>query len=644
MILRTRFPLTLILSLLALPIPVLAAPDLQAVRYNNPGLVVDLGVGLWALPLPMDYDRDGDMDLVVSTVNKTSPGVYFFENREGKTPFPTFEPPVRIGDPVGNETIVQHEAEVLVFSPGKVYRNFRETQFRDPQSIPFETPFHTGRSNQWKFFDYDGDGVRDLIVGTCDWREYGWDDAYNSKGEWTRGPLHAHVYFMKNLGTEESPRYADPVQVEAGGKPIDVYGMPSPNFGDWDGDGDYDLICGEFLDRVTYFQNIGTRTEPVYADGVFLQSAGEDLRLDLQMIRIESVDWNGDGDLDLIVGDEDGRVAFVENTGALEESRPTFKAPRYFLQKAGDLKQGALVTPFGVDWDGDGDEDLICGDTAGYIGFIENLDGGDPPRWAAPKYLEAGGETIRIQAGYNGSIQGPAEAKWGYTCPTVTDWNGDGLLDILTNSIWGKVVWYENEGSHGAPKLKPAQPIEVEWEGPTPKPEWFWWNPEGRELVTQWRTTPFVVDLNSDGLVDLVMLDQEGYLALFERFKTSAGEVKLKHPRRIFEDEEGNPLRLNEGRAGKSGRRKLCMTDWDGDGRLDLILNGKNADFLRNISEDGGWRFKNEGSLAERVLAGHTTSPTTVDWNGDDVPDLLIGAEDGFLYHIENPRSKGGGQ
>ena len=111
------------------------------------------------------------------------------------------------------------------------------------------------------------------------------------------------------------------------------------------------------------------------------------------------------------------------------------------------MKFGALVTPVGFDWDGDGDEDLICGNTAGYIGFIENLDGGDPPQWAAPVHLEAGGEVIRIQAGPGGSIQGPAEAKWGYTTLSVADWNEDRLPDLVVNSIWGKVVWYRNVGT-----------------------------------------------------------------------------------------------------------------------------------------------------------------------------------------------------
>jgi len=39
------------------------------------------------------------------------------------------------------------------------------------------------------------------------------------------------------------------------------------------------------------------------------------------------------------------------------------------------------------------------------------------------------------------------------------------------------------------------------------------------------------------------------------------------------------------------------------------------------------------------VLAGHTTSPTTVDWDRNGIPDLLVGAEDGFLYYMRNPHA-----
>jgi len=40
------------------------------------------------------------------------------------------------------------------------------------------------------------------------------------------------------------------------------------------------------------------------------------------------------------------------------------------------------------------------------------------------------------------------------------------------------------------------------------------------------------------------------------------------------------------------------------------------------------------------VLAGHATKPTVTDWDKDGVPDLLIGAEDGFFYQVKNPRAK----
>jgi hypothetical protein len=205
--------------------------------------------------------------------------------------------------------------------------------------------------------------------------------------------------------------------------------------------------------------------------------------MDLEMIAPAAVDWDGAGDVDPVVGQEDGRVALLENTGSVVDGMPAFLPPRFFRQQAAAVKCGALCTPAGADWDGDGDEDLICGNTAGYLQFIENLDGGDPPKWAAPRDLAAGGTVIRIQAGVNGSIQGPAEAKWGYTVPSAADWDGDGLLDILVNSIWGKVLWYRNIGTRTNPALAAAEPVLVDWPGPAPKPAWNWWNPQGKELV-----------------------------------------------------------------------------------------------------------------------------------------------------------------
>ena len=128
----------------------------------------------------------------------------------------------------------------------------------------------------------------------------------------------------------------------------------------------------------------------------------------------------------------------------------------------------------------------------------------------------------------------------------------------------------------------------------------------------------------------------------------------LLPPRRAFCNEKGEPLRFNAGTAGKSGRRKLCTTDWDGDGRVDLLLNSSNADFLKQVAAPKGkghgqgadadgkpvWYFEHVGALAEKNIEGHDVSPAVVDFDGNGIPDFLGGAEDGRFYYLKNPRTK----
>lgn len=639
------------------------ADSLERLKFNNPGLVVDLGVGLWAWPLPMDFDGDGDLDLVVNCPDKPYNGVYFFENTTGdtaKNKMPVFKPARRISKGLQNVQVSYVDGKPRVLTPAQEHPDFLKTGLDAGKKLPLPANVHLNkvRGNFWRYVDYDGDGALDIIVGADDWTEYGWDNAYDPSGKWTNGPLRGFVYLARNKGTTAKPDYEKPEKILADGKPVEVFGWPSPNFADFDGDGDLDLLCGEFLDGFTYFENIGAHKSPKFSPGRRLTTPdGKTLAMDLQMITPAAIDWDKDGDFDLIVGDEDGRVAFIENSGNLDNDRtPQFFSPRYFQQEADDVKCGALATPVGFDWDGDGDTDIVSGNTAGYIVFFENLSGPrvEKPRWAAPKFLEADGKIIRIMAGTNGSIQGPCEAKWGYTTLSIADWDADGLPDVLANSILGKAHWYRNVGTRKRPRLAAARPIEVEWNGMQPTLAYGWLRPEGKALLTQWRTTPVAVDWNKDGLMDLVMLDQEGYPALFERAKRGE-ELILRTPRHVFSGEnfsvaesrhnitEHNSglIRLNSGIAGKSGRRKLCVTDWDGDGRLDFLVNSANANFLRQTTgRDGKFFFRDMGLLVQENIEGHDVSPTTVDFNGDGVPDFLGGAEDGRFYYLRNPRSK----
>ena len=96
--------------------------------------------------------------------------------------------------------------------------------------------------------------------------------------------------------------------------------------------------------------------------------------------------------------------------------------------------------------------------------------------------------------------------------------------------------------------------------------------------------------------------------------------------------------------AGNAGRRKICFVDWDGDGKLDLVMNsasmGDNAVlWLQTSSGDGTWSFRKIGDLTEDRLDWHSTSPCACDFDGDGIQDLLLGVEDGFFYHLRNPRS-----
>jgi hypothetical protein len=637
------------------------AADFERLAYNNPGLEVDLGVGLWAWPLPLDYDGDGDIDLLVSCPDKPYNGTYYFENLSNPSllnkisfgllgskiqKMPLFNYGKRLDRGYHNIAASYVDGAERILTNGKEFVDYRSVGFDNAVEIKgLKSNVHPNRvrGNVWRYVDFDGNGALDLAIGVGDWTGYGWADAYNERGVWTNQPLHGYVYIARNTGTTEQPEYATPEMLCAGGATLEVYGNPYPNFADFDGDGDLDLLCGEFVDGFTYFKNIGSRTQPEYASGVWIKDAvGKKVTMELEMITPVALDWDGDGDIDLICGDEDGRVAFVENTGRFDATgTPIFKHPRYFRQVADKVKFGALVTPDAVDWDGDGDLDLICGNTAGHIALIENYSkpGVARPKWSAPRYFKVNGEKLRIMAGENGSIQGPCERKWGYTTVKVADWDGDGLPDIVVNSIWGKVVWYRGTG-RGKLDLETERPIEVEWNEPQPTLAWGWLRPEGKGLLTQWRTTPYATDWNNDGLVDIVMLDHAGYLAFFERQRRD-GKLILLPPTRIFLDEQGNELRLNYKSAGGSGCRKFCLTDWDGDGRMDILANSINAQFYRQIKEsDGKFYFKLEGNLSQQRLAGHTTSPTTADFDADGIPELLCGAEDGYIYLMRNPRAQ----
>ncbi len=636
--------LLLAITLILTSFPLLAQsglPPATAIEYGTDE-TVDLGVGLWGIPFPVDYDGDGVNDLLVSCNDAPYKGIYFFRNL-GSNEAALFDKAVKVyAKASANLRLSQFMGEPHVLGSGVEYEEFFKVFLDRPVQIDYHGEvlgkgWKKSRSNMWNYVDWDGDGDADILVGIDTWDDYGWDNAYDSEGRWMNGPLHGYIYLLEN----QDGQYVNRGRIQAGGADMETYGAPCPCIADFDGDGDFDIICGEFVDGLTWFENKGGG---VFAQGRQLKNLNGDIRFHVEMIVPVPYDWDGDGYMDLIVGDEDGSVSWVRNTGSVLDGMPLFENPVAFRQKANLVKFGALSTPCSYDWDGDGEEDLIAGNSAGEIAFIKNL--GNGRRWAAPELFTLNGEPVRVMAGDNGSIQGPAERKWGYTVLSVADWDGDGHPDIIINSILGKIeVLY----GIGGLKLSEPQPVKVAWQGRTPKPAWNWWTPEDGTLVTQWRTTPVVIDWNEDGLLDLIVMDSEGYLTYFERLE----DGRLAHGQRIFRctngcvydprkgmvNKEPGLLRLNALEAGQSGRRKIAFVDWDCDGFLDLVVDGRfGASLFRGgkASKDGIYPLTYVGPLSSTRLEGHTTCPTAVDWDGDGICDIVVGAEDGHFYLIKH--------
>jgi hypothetical protein len=148
----------------------------------------------------------------------------------------------------------------------------------------------TGTASAVHAADWDGDGDYDLIVGN----------------------IRGGVYLIPNEGTPESYVFGKEVPLQAGGNAINVQRSAGPFTADWDGDGDLDLFVGADNGRVLLFRNTGDRKSPELAFPVLLVAPGKSVssgsnapkgvRRGMRS-KICVADWNGDGRLDLLVGD-----------------------------------------------------------------------------------------------------------------------------------------------------------------------------------------------------------------------------------------------------------------------------------------------------------------------------------------------------
>jgi hypothetical protein len=295
--------------------------------------------------------------------------------------------------------------------------------------------------------------------------------------------------------------YGEAQAVLAEGTPIDVHSHAVTRLVDWDYDGDPDLLIGDGQGYVWLFTNGGSIGDASFDLGVKLQSGGVDIRAGTHFTTACFSDFTGDGQRDLAVAFSD-RVRLYTNVG-------TRRSPRFdgYLDLEGApgvrfLTPGADGRIDVADWNRDGLTDIWCGDFSGALTLFVNDGTLRSPHFAA-------GETF---------------VTWPHnTHPTIADLNGDRRPDLVYGINWGYVGVYMNVGET-APEL-------------------------GRHFIFRFTdetelniralnnddTTPTFADLDGDGILDLVSGGLNGKVwwmpgVSFSTMLAEASSVLSAHP------------------------------------------------------------------------------------------------------------------
>jgi len=301
--------------------------------------------------------------------------------------------------------------------------------------------------------DLTGDGLPDLFL--ADSNGFFWlyvNQGTKEKPEWPDAELMS-LWLVPEPRKEDGSQGGDIWSPTAGYPPAcsRIY------LKDFTGDGDPDLILGDYLGNVMFLENTGSAGRPFFqspASGRDIAvPTGPEGRLWGNYLSPVYEDFDGDNKLDLLVGEG----TYSANSIWLFPNEGGNERPRFVWDKRQRIIPGMgreHLTPQPVDWNGDGKMDLIVGEREGNLNvYINEMDdtsrkpvfNQDP---IVPKF--AGSEPFSALA-----------------CPIPEDVNGDGLFDLLTTDKDNNILLAINTGTKGQPAF--GKPTKLTGKNPYPR-------------------------------------------------------------------------------------------------------------------------------------------------------------------------------
>jgi hypothetical protein len=354
-----------------------------------------------------------------------------------------------------------------------------------PVDLPiFPAPFYV---------DVDGDGTRDLVVAT---------------NQDPNGIDHDNVWYYQNQGGDTDPQFSFFQEDFLVGQMVDLGTGCRPAVLDYNADGLMDLVVGNYSyfelfgvrnPRLHLYENVGTPSNPAF-------TLVDDDFLNLNQFNASTFhfaptfgDLDGDGDWDALVGEQNGRLFYAENTAG--PGNPVAFAEVIYNYM--DIRIGLASVPQIVDLNRDGLADIILGERTGNINYFQNVGSvGSPSFQSDEEQLP----NVRRLGGIDMRIPGFSTA---YSSPWVLDL-GD-RFELFVGNQWGAIAAY------GDVSVEPEAEFTSLYENlPGIR--------EGRQLH------PLFYDFDADGFFELVVGNYRGGLSWFETNIQLDGTVDVATP------------------------------------------------------------------------------------------------------------------